>query len=244
MGKLLFRTYRKWILLAAILTILFIWIFRNNPEWAEQIFGQNLYPIWHKILNPVQAKISFPLIWPVFTLSLGYLLIPLFFKGNSEETMEKNGCNIINVNGVAFSHFLKIIKSGFFIKGLVLTDQDTGKKTEERATDLKKDYEEDGLIRVEISEGSTFEKDVITANKDGKGKEILLNVLKETKPKRGVEYADELGESDIDTESFFLEIENYKSEFAFNLASHLKEKPNMEVFTVPQYIQDGFDFLK
>jgi predicted ATP-dependent endonuclease of OLD family len=172
------------------------------------------------------------------------LLIPLFFKGNSEETMEKNGCNIINVNGVAFSHFLKIIKSGFFIKGLVLTDQDTGKKTEERATDLKKDYEEDGLIRVEISEGSTFEKDVITANKDGKGKEILLNVLKETKPKRGVEYADELGESDIDTESFFSEIENYKSEFAFNLASHLKEKPNMEVFTVPQYIQDGFDFLK
>ncbi|MBW2643010.1 MAG: AAA family ATPase, partial [Deltaproteobacteria bacterium] len=69
------------------------------------------------------------------------LLIPLFFKDDSEETLEKVGCNIINVSGVAFSHFLKIIQSGFFIKGLVLTDRDTGKKTEERAADLKKDYE-------------------------------------------------------------------------------------------------------
>ena len=99
------------------------------------------------------------------------------------------------------------------------------------------------MIRVEISEGSTFEKDVITSNKNGKGKEILLNVLKDTKPKRGVEYAEELGESDIDTESFFSEIENYKSEFAFNLASQLKKKQNMEGFTVPQHIQNGFDFL-
>jgi hypothetical protein len=97
MGKLLFRTYRKWILLAAILTILLIWIFRNNPEWAEQIFGQNLYPIWHKILNPVQAKISFPLIWPVFTLSLGYLLIPLFFESGWEKRAIRFLANLITL---------------------------------------------------------------------------------------------------------------------------------------------------
>jgi len=172
------------------------------------------------------------------------LLIPLFFKDDSDGTLEKVGCNIINVSGVAFSHFLKIIRSGFFIKGLVLTDRDTGKKTEERATDLKKDYEQEGLIRIEISEDSTFEKDVITANKNGKGKEILLNALKDTKPQRGAEYEKEIGESDIETEAFFSEIEKYKSEFAFNLASQLKEKSNREGFKVPTYIQNGFDFLK
>jgi len=172
------------------------------------------------------------------------LLIPLFFKDDSRGTLEKVGCNIINVSGVAFSHFLKIIRSGFFIKGLVLTDSDTGKKTGERATDLKKDYEQEGLIRIEISEGSTFEKDVIAANNNGKGKEILLNALKDTKPQRGPEYEKEIGESDIETEGFFSEIENYKSEFAFNLASQLKEKSNREGFTVPTYIKNGFEFLK
>jgi len=172
------------------------------------------------------------------------LLIPLFFKDDSDGTLEKVGCNIINVSGVAFSHFLKIIRSGFFIKCLVLTDRDTGKKTEERATDLKKDYDQEGLIRVEISEDTTFEKDLITANNNGKGKEILLNALKDTKPQKGVEYEKEIGENDIDIESLFSEIENYKSEFAFNLASQLKEKSNREEFTVPTYIQNGFDFLK
>jgi len=172
------------------------------------------------------------------------LLVPLFFEDDSKETLEKVGCNIINVSGVAFSHFLKIIQGGFFIKGLVLTDRDSGKKTEERADDLKKKYEQEGLIRVEISENSTFEKDVIMANKNGRGKEILLNALKDTKPKRGAEYEREIGQSDIDTESFFSEIESYKSEFAFNLASQLKEKENRQGFTVPPYIKEGFDFLK
>ena len=171
------------------------------------------------------------------------LLIPVFFKIDYKETLEKVGCNIINVNGVAFSHFLKIIQSGFFIKGLVVTDQDTGKKTEERAVDLKKDFDQDGLILIEISEGSTFEKDVISANKSGKGKEILLNALKETKPKRGPEYEKEVGDNDIEPESFFLEIESYKSEFAFNLASQLKVTENMQGFTVPPYIKRGFTFL-
>ena len=172
------------------------------------------------------------------------LLIPIFYNSNSDKTLEKVGCNIINVSGVAFSHFLKIIRSGFFIKGLVFTDSDTGKKTEERATDLKKDYEKDGLIQIEVSDESTFEKDLIAANKNGKGKEILLNALKVTKPKRGPEYKEEVGKDDLDIETFFSEIENYKSEFAFNLTSILKEKANRERFTIPTYIQNGFKFLE
>jgi len=171
------------------------------------------------------------------------LLIPILYRMYSDETMEKVGCNIINVGGVAFSHFLKIIRSGFFIKGLVFTDRDIGKKTEERATNLKKEYEQEGLIRIEISEDSTFEKDLMAKNNNGKGKEILLNALKDTKPQRGRVYEKEIGDNDIDIESFFSEIDNYKSEFAFNLASELKEEANRKRFTIPTYIQNGFDFF-
>jgi predicted ATP-dependent endonuclease of OLD family len=172
------------------------------------------------------------------------LLIPLFFRKNSDKTLEKVGCNIINVNGVAFSHFLKIIRSGFFIKGLVLTDSDAGKKTEERASDLKEEFDKEGLIRVEISKESTFEKDLIGANMSGKGKEILLSALNKTKPQRGPEFKKEIGENDLGVESFFSEIENYKSEFAFNLASQLKDKKNLEEFEIPKYIEKGFQFME
>ena len=172
------------------------------------------------------------------------LLIPLFFRKNSDKTLEKVGCNIINVNGVAFSHFLKIIRNGFFIKGLVLTDSDTGKKTEERAADLKENFDKEGLIRVEISEESTFEKDLIKANMSGKGKEILLSAINKTKPQRGPEFKKEIGENDLGVESFFSEIENYKSEFAFNLASQLKDKKNLEEFEIPKYIEKGFQFME
>lgn len=172
------------------------------------------------------------------------LLIPIFYRNGTDRTLEKVGCNIINVSGVAFSHFLKIIRSGFFIKGLVLTDKDTGKKTEERATDLKNDYDQEGLIRVEITKNATFEKDIIEANKSDKGKYILLSALKETKPQRGPEYEQEIGENDLDIESFFSEIEQYKSEFAFNLASQLKDTSNREGFNVPTYIERGFQFME
>jgi len=127
---------------------------------------------------------------------------------------------------------------------LVLTDSDTGKKTEERATDLKEEFDKEGLIRVEISEESTFEKDLIKANMNGKGKEIILSALNKTKPQRGPEFEKEIGENDLGVESFFSEIENYKSEFAFNLASQLKDKKNLEEFEIPKYIEKGFQFME
>jgi predicted ATP-dependent endonuclease of OLD family len=172
------------------------------------------------------------------------LLIPIFYKNCSDKTLEKVGCNIINVSGVAFSHFLKVIGSGFFIKGLVLTDRDTGKETEERAADLKSEFDQEQLIRVEISDESTFEKDLVAANKNGKGKEILLNALRETKPQRGPQYEKEVGESDLKIDSFFSEIERYKSEFAFNLASQLKDPVNWNGFIIPTYIERGFQFME
>ncbi|MHA1344722.1 MAG: TOPRIM nucleotidyl transferase/hydrolase domain-containing protein, partial [Promethearchaeota archaeon] len=172
------------------------------------------------------------------------LLIPLFYRNHFNTTLEKDGCNIINVNGVSFIHFLKIIKLGFFIKALVLTDKDEQKATEERAIKLKQYFEQDGLIKVKISETSTFEQDLIDNNKKGEGRKILLKALKETKPKKGPKYEKIIGSRDLDIESFFSEIEFYKSEFAFNLAAELKKPNSYSKFNLPKYIKEGFKFIK
>ena len=67
------------------------------------------------------------------------ILVPVLFNLKYGRTLDSIGCNVINVNGVAFKHFLEIIKNGYFIKCAVLTDGDQGKKTENRATNLKRD---------------------------------------------------------------------------------------------------------
>jgi len=173
------------------------------------------------------------------------ILIPVLFNIYSAKTLENMGCNVINVNGVAFKHFLKIIRSGFFIKGLVLTDSDTGQNSESRAHSLKEEFDQEGLIRVEISDKSTFEKDIIWANrKEGKGKKILLDVLKDTKTRRGDDYKNEIGEKDIDIESFYSEIKDYKAEFAFNMNTRLTNDSYTKEFNIPEYIKRGFEFLE
>ena len=169
------------------------------------------------------------------------LLVPKFFEHYFGESIEKYNCNVINVNGVAFSHFLRVIRTGFFIRCLVLTDSDTGKQSENRANELKANFEQANLIQIAITSDTTFEKDIITANKSGAGKNILLAALQNTKPRSGKLFADNLGTSDINTESFFNEIEDYKAEFAFNLLTLLEDAPTG--FVIPSYIRDGFDFM-
>ena len=66
----------------------------------------------------------------------------------------------------------------------MLTDSDSHKKTRERAGNLKKDYESDS-IEVKISEKSTFEKDIIKANKDNGTKEILFDAHVRNRQKVG-----------------------------------------------------------
>lgn len=170
-------------------------------------------------------------------------LIPVFFKvyNGKNKTIEKMDCNIVNVNGVAFKHFLKVIKNGYFIKCVVFTDQDTNTKTENRADQLRADFSQPRLISVESTKLSTFEKDVIEANKSGAGKKLLLEALKAVKPSSGKIFSQHLGEKDIDVETFFSEIKNYKSEFAFKLAEQINLVP--DAFIIPEYIQRGFKFL-
>lgn len=170
------------------------------------------------------------------------ILIPLFFRHHFGYSLEKIGCNILNVNGVAFKHFLEIVRGGYFIKCLVLTDSDSDTQTAQRAEDLKSEYEKLPLIYVNISSQTTFEKDLIASNKISKGKEILERALITTRPIAGEKFVSDNKDKEIDIELFFSLIENHKSEFSFNLLQEIL--CDGDGFTIPEYIKQGFESIK
>lgn len=168
------------------------------------------------------------------------ILIPLFFELQYKKTLESIGSNIINVNGVAFKHFLEIIKNGYFIKCGVLTDRDLGKKTEKRAENLKREYcNYNDVISVEYND-DTFEKEIIKFNMKGKGRELLLRVFKQLHPIKYKELKDQWA-INIDIKNYFENIENDKSDFAFSLHEELTK--DSTGFTIPEYIVSIFDFI-
>lgn len=182
------------------------------------------------------------------------LLLPKFFKLHTKKTLEEVGCNLVNVNGVAFKHFLELIKNGYFIKCLALTDSDSNTRTENRAEDLKTTYQtsNENLIRVEISTESTFEKDLIAANKNGDGKDIMLKAIEVTRPVKGKELK-ETTTTEIVLDDFFKLIESrkadgkkesdFKAAFATDLLDTLTASDKSNQFNIPKYIKDGFDFI-
>lgn len=167
------------------------------------------------------------------------LLIPKLFEIHSGgKSLEKCGCNVVNVRGLAFEHFLKIVKNGYFIKCVTFTDNDNNS----RGTDLKTEYEKDNnVIKVSVSTGKTFEVDLIDANKAGESKKILFRALSKTKPNNGPQLEEKTNGQDINIADFFSEIEHYKSEFAFNLLEELESQTNKLV--IPKYIEDGFNHI-
>lgn len=167
-----------------------------------------------------------------------YILMPKLFEIYSNGiSLEKYGCNVVNVYGLAFKHFLEIIKNGYFIKCSVFTDRDNNS----RATNLKNTYEDDnGIIKISVTRLSTFEKDLIDANKNGLQKDILFEALCKTRPSSEASLKSS-STVDIDVELFYKEIENHKSEFAFDLLSIIKEKKTS--INLPKYITDGFNHI-
>lgn len=174
------------------------------------------------------------------------LLIPEFFKmKNNGVSIEQKGITLINVNGVAFSHFLEVIKTGYFLKSIVFTDSDSTKQTSERAIDLQKTYNSD-IIQIKCTKLETFEKDLIACNKSGESKDLLFQGLILTKSKNGPRLQTKTSNNDIITDEFFTEIEKYKAEFAMNLLDVLKDDKNKDKrrnFNVPKYIEDGFTHI-
>jgi predicted ATP-dependent endonuclease of OLD family len=179
-------------------------------------------------------------------------VIPLLFEQSEGKSLEAIGCTVLNVNGVAFRHFLTVVNNGFFKKCVVLTDSDTGTKVEDRADKLSADYANITHIKVESTESSTFEKDLIEANKAGDKREFLFDALTLTKPNNGPKFKLDTGAREINVTNFFSEIEDYKAEFAFALASVLseeiktayKEGRTPKKLSIPTYITSAFNFIK
>ena len=171
------------------------------------------------------------------------VLIPRLFEiyHHGSRTLESVGATVVNVNGVAFRHFLTIIRNGYFRRCVVLTDCDSATHTKDRAHALKIEFDTQDLIQVCITKDTTFEKDLIASNCTGKGKELLFNALKDTKPLVGKAMAEKTGTKPLDVANFFDSIEDSKSEFAFNLARRL-ETLDCGV-QIPLYITSAFQFL-
>jgi predicted ATP-dependent endonuclease of OLD family len=173
-------------------------------------------------------------------------LVPRLFEIYSQgrKTLEGVGATVINVNGVAFRHFLTVVRNGYFRRCAVLTDRDSETQTQDRAVDLKEEFDTPQLIEVSISAEATFEKDLISVNRIGAGKLFLLEAFKDTKPNTGKKFAEATGDGEIDVAAFFDEIKACKAEFAFNLARRLDAPALPCGMQVPPYIATAFRVLE
>lgn len=179
------------------------------------------------------------------------ILIPLFYQMNFNRTIESYGITLINVRGVAFKHFLEIIKNGFFIKCVVFTDSDLPDGFSNNVAKLKRDYEENsnGVISISVSNQTTFEKDIIESNRTDQCKETVLSALRACHPNLTKDY-EQSHEGDLDVEKCFEIIycegkgqkRNSKSDFAFELYNTIC-RTNSDEFIIPSYIKDGLDFI-
>ena len=180
------------------------------------------------------------------------IVIPVLFEQKMGQPLESIGCTVLNVNGVAFRHFLTIVKNGFFKKCMVLTDRDLGTKSENRAESLKAEFKDVSHIDIQVTTQSTFEKELVSSNRAGNGKELLFDALSLTKPINGPKLKTNTGANDINVEAFFSEIEGYKAEFAFNLTiviaddrkTALKDSRPPRKLSIPSYISQAFEFIK
>ncbi|WP_437919665.1 ATP-dependent nuclease [Sphingobacterium sp. LRF_L2] len=170
------------------------------------------------------------------------LLVPKFFEMLTGHSVERSGCAVINVNGLAFSYFLEIIRNGYFQKCLVLTDRDSDTKTKDRAGNLAKKYSGCAEIHVGITSDTTFEKDLIAVNATGLGRDILLKVIEEVRPNSGKTYVQNLGSNSITVDDYFALISEYKSEFSYSLLLQLEG--DSIGFSIPEYIATGLNSLK
>ena len=167
------------------------------------------------------------------------ILIPALFKLHTGKTLESMGVSVINVNGVAFKHFLEVVQNGYFIKCGVITDKDAGKRTENRAPQLKEEYDGE-VIKVEFND-NTFEKAILEANKTKNERKVLLDTFSKVRPNLAKDKVENWKDA-ITINDYFADIEEYKSDFAFYLEEKLVDEGKS--IKIPEYIKSIFDFVK
>ena len=177
------------------------------------------------------------------------LLLPVFSKIMDEDgkyDIEKLGIELVNLNGVAFSHFANMFNNVDSDKNLknrcsLITDDDRAEESDEIASRAKNAIELQGNnLKVFLAE-RTFEFELFIAG----NKDILIEIFREMHP---VAAGKIVADADIKIHAaIFLEkvISNKaKSELAHRLAIKLASNEDARrVFVVPAYIQDAIKFV-
>lgn len=175
------------------------------------------------------------------------LLLPIFSKHMGEKyDLEKNGIEIVNINGVAFEHFGKLFNSELPEKALrcrcaIITDNDIDRETEEIASRAKKAKElEKNNLKVELAE-KTFEYELFKAG----NKEVLLSIFSEMHPKaaKNIHEGNSLEEHAICFVDKLIS-NKAKSELSHRLSVLLTEDEDIRnSFEVPEYIQKAIRWV-
>jgi putative ATP-dependent endonuclease of OLD family len=175
------------------------------------------------------------------------LLLPVFSKNMGEKyDLEKNGIEIVNINGVAFEHFGKVFNSELPEKALrcrcaIITDNDIDRETEEIASRARKAKElEKNNLKVELAE-ETFEFELFKSG----NKDVLLSIFSEMHPKAAKNIYE--GNSLEEHARNFVDkvISNKaKSELSHRLSVLLTEDEDIRnSFKVPEYIQKAIRWV-
>lgn len=175
------------------------------------------------------------------------LLLAIFSKNMGDEyDLEKNGIEIVNINGVAFEHFGKLfnpesIEQGLRCRCAILTDNDMDRETEEIASRAKKAKELEGNnLKVELAE-ETFEFELFKAG----NKDLLLSIFSEMHP-RAAQNIHEGNSLEEHARKFVDKVisNKAKSELSHRLSVLLTENEDIRnTFKVPQYIQKAIRWV-
>ncbi|OCW94660.1 hypothetical protein A9168_06585 [Macellibacteroides sp. HH-ZS] len=176
------------------------------------------------------------------------LLLPIFSKimgENGKYDIENAGVELVNLNGVAFSHFANLFNNDDDNKNLktrcsLITDDDRDKETDEIASRAKAASElERKNLKVFLAE-QTFEFELFIAG----NKDILIEIFREMHPvaaSRIIENAD----VKIHAANFLEKVisNKAKSELAHRLTVKLASDENVRnTFVVPAYLQNAIKY--
>ena len=171
------------------------------------------------------------------------ILIPALAKKIMKIDLEKEGIEIVNINGVAFEHFARLynnenIESRLANKCAVLTDKDPKKESEELSARAKKAKAlSGGNLKVFVASKNTFEYDLYV-DSDANAK-LMRKIYSVLHPKSSVLKADTLS-----AENFLSKLEDFKDkgDFALDLSLAV-DAEGADSLTMPRYIQKAINWI-
>lgn len=176
------------------------------------------------------------------------LLLPIFSKIIGEDgkyDIENAGVELVNLNGVAFSHFANMFNNEDENKNLktrcsLITDDDRDTETEEIASRAKTASElERKNLKVFLAE-QTFEFELFIAG----NKDILIEIFREMHPVAASKIVENANVK-IHAANFLEKVisNKAKSELAHRLAVKLASDENAKnAFVVPTYLQNAIKY--